>query len=346
MTATYLRSRLARRLHGHGIEVGPGNAPLTLAEGVTATYVERPYEGDYLDAHGMPGQLADAVVDAHRADLDEEGLGWCADGSLSFVIASHVLEHLANPVRFLREADRVLRPGGRLLLLLPDRERTFDHGRPATPIMHVMEEFTADVRRLDDAHIEAELRHALGLADDLPVPVEEVAKWRELTVHAHCWTSAEFLALMVYATHQGLVRFTLVDGYFAGDQGPEGFEFGLLLEKQEPAHEEGAVQLAQRLLEDYAVAVASASPSEAPRFAACIDALLQSKMLNLPWPTSSDAYLELVLATATDERARAAGTLLVAPVACIEHAAAHASAPLGVGRVAAYWRGVLAGRTG
>ena len=54
-------------------------------------------------------------------------------GSYDCVIASHCLEHIANPIKALLEWKRVLRPGGLLLLILPHRDHTFDWRRPVTP---------------------------------------------------------------------------------------------------------------------------------------------------------------------------------------------------------------------
>src|SRR3954468_17271504 len=54
------------------------------------------------------------------------------DSSCDFVLSSHVLEHLANPLRALMEWRRVLRPGGKLFMLVPHGRRTFDHRRPTT----------------------------------------------------------------------------------------------------------------------------------------------------------------------------------------------------------------------
>jgi SAM-dependent methyltransferase len=44
-----------------------------------------------------------------------------ADGAFDLVCCFQVLEHLADPARFLGEARRVLAPGGRLLLTTPNR---------------------------------------------------------------------------------------------------------------------------------------------------------------------------------------------------------------------------------
>src|SRR3990172_5221465 len=41
------------------------------------------------------------------------------DGRSALVEADHVLEHLENPFRVMRELHRVLKPGGRLVLRVP-----------------------------------------------------------------------------------------------------------------------------------------------------------------------------------------------------------------------------------
>lgn len=47
-----------------------------------------------------------------------------ADGSVSIVFASHIVEHLTreDAIRFLRDAHRVLRPGGVCRIIVPDLE--------------------------------------------------------------------------------------------------------------------------------------------------------------------------------------------------------------------------------
>lgn len=47
-----------------------------------------------------------------------------------FIVASHILEHLVNPLKALSEITRVLKPYGICILVLPWKEGTFDHKRP------------------------------------------------------------------------------------------------------------------------------------------------------------------------------------------------------------------------
>ena len=70
----------------------------------------------------------DAVVHRAAADHVEAEIGDCtdlsrfADGTFDVVFASNLLEHLERPAasQLLAEAARVLRPGGRLILLQPN----------------------------------------------------------------------------------------------------------------------------------------------------------------------------------------------------------------------------------
>jgi len=48
------------------------------------------------------------------------------DHTYDVIFSSHCLEHIANPIRALNEWQRVLKPRGSLVIVLPNRSRTFD----------------------------------------------------------------------------------------------------------------------------------------------------------------------------------------------------------------------------
>jgi SAM-dependent methyltransferase len=73
--------------------------------------------------------------------VDASDLSSIADHSYDFVLSSHTLEHFANPLKALYEWKRVIRPGGALILLLPNYRRTFDHRRSPTRVDHMLEDF-------------------------------------------------------------------------------------------------------------------------------------------------------------------------------------------------------------
>ena len=47
-------------------------------------------------------------------------------GRYDAVIASHVVEHLPNPLAFFQSCESLLKPRGRIVLALPDKRRCFD----------------------------------------------------------------------------------------------------------------------------------------------------------------------------------------------------------------------------
>ena len=92
-------------------------------------------------------------------------LAGLADGSFDFVLSSHCLEHLANPLAALREWHRVTREGGHLLLLVPDPANSFDHRRPRTTLAHLRADAANHVREDDQTHV-AEILALHDLARD------------------------------------------------------------------------------------------------------------------------------------------------------------------------------------
>ena len=75
------------------------------------------------------------------------------DAAYDFILSSHCLEHVANPLAALREWGRVTRDGGHLLLILPDPPGTFDHRRPTTTLAHLREDFDRHTGEDDLTHL-------------------------------------------------------------------------------------------------------------------------------------------------------------------------------------------------
>jgi SAM-dependent methyltransferase len=76
-------------------------------------------------AYGMADRLSFRLGDA-------TDLGFLDDGSVDLVVSFETLEHLREPRRLLSEARRVLRPGGRIIVSVPN-DWTDETGRDPNP---------------------------------------------------------------------------------------------------------------------------------------------------------------------------------------------------------------------
>ena len=189
---------MVRFLLGDGIELGPGHAPLPLPfPGATVRYVDR-WEPDrnadlFPELEGASFQRPDVI-----ANLDVDRLRAIATRSVDFVIASHVLEHLAEPLGLLEEIDRVLEPGGLLLILLPDRRRTFDVKRPPTSLEELVRKHASGCTTITNDEIIAFIEKANPddyerLQESSAAERDEIFDLHRLrSIHVHCWTEEEF----------------------------------------------------------------------------------------------------------------------------------------------------------
>jgi predicted SAM-dependent methyltransferase len=90
-----------------------------------------------------------------REATDLQGI---SDHSYDVVLSSHNLEHISNPVKALREWTRVVKPGGTIIVLLPDYRRMFDHHRTPTPIEHMLKDYSHKRDETDLTHLEEILK--------------------------------------------------------------------------------------------------------------------------------------------------------------------------------------------
>ena len=106
-------------------------------------------------------------------------LNGIADHYYDFVLSSHNLEHISNPIKALKEWRRVVKPGGIVIVLLPDYRRTFDHRRKPTPIEHMLQDYELGKDESDLTHLE-EILELHDLSRDRAAGSKEQFRQRSL----------------------------------------------------------------------------------------------------------------------------------------------------------------------
>jgi SAM-dependent methyltransferase len=114
-------------------ELGASACGLEIGAHAQAVPGVSPFYTDVVAEFAGSAGRADFLADASALPL--------ADATLDYLCSSHVLEHLADPLGALHEWHRVLRPGGVLYLIVPDKRFTFDAPRPVTPVTHLLRDF-------------------------------------------------------------------------------------------------------------------------------------------------------------------------------------------------------------
>ncbi len=107
-----------------------------------------------------------------------------------FLLSSNCLEHVANPIKALNEWKRVIKAGGVMILVLPNKESNFDHRRPVTKFEHLLEDFNRDTGEDDLTHLDEILAlHDLSMdppAGDLEqFRQRSLQNFRNRTLHHH-----------------------------------------------------------------------------------------------------------------------------------------------------------------
>ena len=143
---------------GFGLEVGPSYSPLVPKKlGYNVETV------DYADA----AQLREKYRTDSSVDINNiEDVDYVSDGGslvtligeagrYDYIVASHVIEHVTDVVRFLSDCEQLLKPSGVLVLAVPDKRFCFDALRPVSTVGSAIQ-----------TYLDAPSRHSPGMVFD------------------------------------------------------------------------------------------------------------------------------------------------------------------------------------
>lgn len=195
-----------------GLEIGPSHRPVAAKrDGCNVRIL------DHLDAAALRKKYATHGVDVDA--IEEVDYVWkgqpldelVAGQRFSWIIASHVIEHVPDLLGFLNACERILVPGGVLSLAVPDKRYCFDFERENSPLGRIIDvaeagltthspgtaaEYFLKVRRKggkiawDERH-----RGAIEPVHDLNVAIHAMAKVRTghyYDLHAWVFTPESF----------------------------------------------------------------------------------------------------------------------------------------------------------
>lgn len=183
---------MASRLSGNGVEFGAGASPFPIPAGLGIRYADRNTVQELQDRK----YFGDAPLVQPALCSDLETMDGIDNDSLDFIIASHVIEHTRNPLQAIQHAYHKLRAGGQFLLVVPDKNVTFDKDRVLTDLTHLILDFEAPSRDRDWHHYVEFFEKAFPQPD--PAAAAKGAFEANHDIHFHNWTYESFAEMIAY----------------------------------------------------------------------------------------------------------------------------------------------------
>jgi SAM-dependent methyltransferase len=217
------RREFAREhLAGRGVEFGALHLPTEVDhDRCQMSYVDRLTKPQALERFPELEAYEDQIVTPDFLhDLDIDDFLGLQDHRFDFFIAGDVLEHLANPLRFLRSVHDVMPVGSLFLLAVPDRDYTFDAWRWRTSWRHLWRDYRRGVARVSDRHVFGFLFRTKHPLPRRPSHLRaNLEVHRQRSVHVHVWDEASFDRFLRRATDRLGLDWEVVDRIAPHDSG-------------------------------------------------------------------------------------------------------------------------------
>lgn len=130
-----------------------------------------------------------------------------------FILSSHHIEHIANPIKAITAWKDILKKDGYVLAILPHKEYTFDKMRPLTKLSHIIEDYKKNTLESDSTHIQEQIKlqdwSMCGMKD-----FENLSKRNAETrvVHHHCFNTQLVKEMFEYAKYRTVKCYYIGNG--------------------------------------------------------------------------------------------------------------------------------------
>lgn len=187
----YFAGKAVQMCRGTGVEIGSLHKRLPIVANVLYLDVRKTaglrelYRNDERVSH--IGQVHLVAPGSRYPFID--------DNAFDFVVSSHVLEHTCNPPRQIEEWLRIVRPGGIVYMIVPDKRFCFDRRRGVTSLEHFVDEFEHNAASITVDHYRDYIVNTNGedgLVRDTSDAYIESCWQQQGSIHAHTFTADSF----------------------------------------------------------------------------------------------------------------------------------------------------------
>ena len=238
------------KLEKQGLEIGPLANPVVPKKGTGVLYADHLPTDKLRDKYHGDERVSNDYIQGVDIVIGPSGIG-DAVGSrrFNYVLASHVIEHIPNPLGLFNEIYGFMEPGGILSLAISDKRYCFDRLRGLTTAtdwigawlqnatrptpVQILDQLSNEVRHNGDIAWQEnidphDLTRAVHPRDALRVAVEALDSNEYWDVHCWVFTPRSFCNLLRRLSVFGLLNF-----YVANFHDTVGHEFFIQLQKPE-----------------------------------------------------------------------------------------------------------------
>ena len=148
--------------------------------------------------------------------------------SQDFLIASHVFEHLPNPIGWLMEFYRVCKNEGIIYLTVPEKTRTGDKFRTRTPLSHMIDDYKSPSSERDLEHFREHI-HMSPIDTDAFEKEAKILQKTSESFHYHVFLEEDVIDIINWCNRNIAVHFEIIDHKPLLLNNPADLDFALII---------------------------------------------------------------------------------------------------------------------